>query len=142
MEDVVSGAKIASCLLALAVTCLPLCLRLGDGLVHSWLALLWYSLNPLFCEQVRLCLRSELFTGKFSFSLSFLSLSLFFFLSLAIPQFGLLSHVSSLRLSSGHSGLVLTLIMQPLPPCSAPAHLWWTHAPGLLLGCFLAGSCG
>ena len=26
-----------------------------------------------------------------------------------IPQFGLLSHVSSLRLSSGHSGLVLTL---------------------------------
>ena len=83
MEDVVSGAKIASCLLALAVTCLPLCLRLGDGLVHSRLALLWYSLNPLFCEQVRLCLRSELFTGKFSFSLSFLSLSLFFF-----PLFG------------------------------------------------------
>ena len=81
VEDVVSGAKIASCLLALAVTCLPLCLRLGDGLVHSRLALLWYSLNPLFCEQVRLCLRSELFTGKFSFSLSFLSLSLFFFLS-------------------------------------------------------------
>ena len=42
-----------------------------------------------------------------------LSLSLFFFfplsLSLAIPQSGLLSHVSSLRLPSGHSGLVLTL---------------------------------
>ena len=39
-----------------------------------------------------------------------LSLSLFFLsLSLAIPQFGLLSHVSSLRLLSGHSGLVLTL---------------------------------
>ena len=37
--------------------------------------------------------------------------SLFFFssLSLAIPQFGLLSHISSLRLPSGHSGLVLTL---------------------------------
>ena len=32
-----------------------------------------------------------------------------FSLSLAIPQFGLLSHVSSLRLSSGHSGPVLTL---------------------------------
>ena len=31
------------------------------------------------------------------------------FLSLAIPQFGLLSQVSSLRLSPGHSGLVLTL---------------------------------
>ena len=37
---------------------------------------------------------------------SSLSLSFFF---LAIPQFGLLSHFSSLRLSSGHSGLVLTL---------------------------------
>ena len=41
--------------------------------------------------------------AKFSLSLSF------FFSSLTIPQFGLLSHVSSLRLSSGHSGLVLTL---------------------------------
>ena len=30
-------------------------------------------------------------------------------LSLTIPWFGLLSHISSLRLSSGHSGLVLTL---------------------------------
>ena len=36
---------------------------------------------------------------------SCLSLSL----SLAIPQFGLLYHISSLRLPSGHSGLVLTL---------------------------------
>ena len=50
------------------------------------------------------CLRLELFTGKFSLSLSF-----FFFLSLAIPWFVLLSQVSSLRLPSGHSGLVLTL---------------------------------
>ena len=29
----------------------------GEGLVHSWLALLWYSLNPLFCEQARLYVR-------------------------------------------------------------------------------------
>ena len=50
------------------------------------------------------CLRLGLFQGKFS-----LSLSLFFFLSLALPQFGLLSHVSSLRLHSGHSGSVLAL---------------------------------
>ena len=48
------------------------------------------------------CLRLGLFTGKFS-------LSLFFFLSLALPQFGLLSHVNSLRLPSGHSGSVLAL---------------------------------
>ena len=51
-------------------------------------------------------LRLELFMGKFSLSLLFL---IFFFSSLAIPQFGLLSHVSSLRLPSGHSGPVLTL---------------------------------
>ena len=41
---------------------------------------------------------------------SFLSFfPLFFFSSLAVPWFGLLSHVSSLRLPSGHSGPVLTL---------------------------------
>ena len=41
------------------------------------------------------------FAGKFSLSLSF------FPLSLSIPQFGLLSHISSLRLPSGHLVLVL-----------------------------------
>ena len=68
--------------------------------------------------------RLKIFVGKFSLS---------FFLSLAILQFGLLSHVSSLRLSSGHSGLVLTLSMQPAPPCPAPACWWQTQVPGLLL---------
>ena len=75
---------------------------MGDGTVCNLLSLLWYSLSPLFCEQAQECLRLELYMRKFS-------LSLFFSLSLAIPQFGLLSHVSSLRLSSGHSGQVLTL---------------------------------
>ena len=58
---------------------------------------------------------------------------IFLSLSLAIPQFELLSHISSFRLSSGHSGLVLTLSMQPVTPCSAPT--WWlqTGASGLLL---------
>ena len=52
------------------------------------------------------CLRLEPFEAKFSlFPLFFF----FFPLSLAIPQFGLLSHLSSLRLSSGHSGPILTL---------------------------------
>ena len=118
----VSGAKIARCLLALALTHLPLCHQQGEGLVHSWLALLWYSLSPLFFERTKLWLRA--FPGK-ALSLS-LSLSLFFFSSQAIPQFGLLSHVSSLSLPSRHSGLVLTLSMQPVPPCSAPACCWWT----------------
>ena len=103
VEDAISGAKIAPCLLALAVTWLPLYLQWSRGwgvagkeLVCSLLALLWHSLNPLFCERARMWLRLELF---------FLSLSLF--IPLSVPQFVLLSYVSSLRLSSGHSGLVL-----------------------------------
>ena len=128
VEDAVSGAEIAadSCLPALAVACwlwlLPACLQQGDGPVRSRPALLWYKLSPLFCEQARLCIR--IFCRKV----------LFFFvcLFLAIPQFGLLSHVRALRLSSKHSGPVLTLSMQPTPPCSAPAHCWQTQASVLL----------
>ena len=111
---------------ALAATRLPLCLQYGEAPVHSLLALLCYLLSPLFSEQARHCLGLELFAGTFSLSLSL-------FLSLANPQFGLLSHVSPLRLSSRHSGPVLTLSMQPTPPCSAPTYLWWTRASGLLL---------
>ena len=78
VEDAVSGAKVAPRLPALAVTRLLLCLQRGEGPIHSQLALLWSSLNPLFCEWANLHLRLELFTGKFSLSLSFS-------LSLAIP---------------------------------------------------------
>ena len=125
VKDAISGADIAPLLRAQAIACLPASLPpAGDGLVFSQLALLWYSLSPLFCEWTRLCIRLETFTGKFS---------LFFSLSLAIPQFGLLSHISYLRLSSGHSGPVLTLSMQPVPPCLAPAHWWQMRASGLLL---------
>ena len=71
VEDAVSGSLIAPYLPVLAVACLPLCLRRrGDRPVCSWLALLWYSLNPLFCERTKLCLRA--FQGKVP-SLSFLS---------------------------------------------------------------------
>ena len=65
----VSGAGIgaAPCLPDLAVACLPLCLwELGEGAVCSWLALLCYSLNPLFCEWARL-------HGKVLFLFFFLS---------------------------------------------------------------------
>ena len=99
----------------------------GDGPVLSLLALLWYSLKPLFCERAWQCLRLEFLVGKFSL------FPLFFFHSLAIPQFGLLSHISSLRLSSGHSGPVLTLSMQPTPPCSAPTGWCLMQASGLFL---------
>ena len=97
----------------------------GEGPVCRRLAFLWCSLNPLFCERARLHIRLEPFAGKFSLSL--------FFFSLAILQFGLLSHVSSLRLSSGHSGQVLILSMQPLPPCQAATCWWQRWASGLLL---------
>ena len=49
-----------------------------------------------------------------------------------MPQFGMLSHVSSLRLSSGHSGPVLTLSMQLAPPCPAPTCWWQMWASGVL----------
>ena len=64
----------------------------GAGPVRSLRALLWTCSDPLFCEQPAVC------SGQLIFSLS-----------LAIPQFKLVTHKSSLRLSSGHSGLVLTL---------------------------------
>ena len=66
-----------------------------DGPVGCWVALLWNcSVVPLFCKgpavpSVRALPR--------------------LILSLVIPQFKLLSHISSFRLPSGHSGLVLTL---------------------------------
>ena len=74
VKDTVSGAEIAPRLLALAAAFLPLCLWQVEAPVCSWLALLWYLLNPLFCEQSWLCLRLKLFKGKFSLSLSFFSL--------------------------------------------------------------------
>ena len=46
---------------------------------------------------------------------------LFFFLSLAIPSFGLLFHNSSLRLSSGHSGPVFTLRTDDADCASLPS---------------------
>ena len=66
VEYAISGAEITPCLLALAVTHLPLCFWWGKGPVRSQLALLWYSLNPLFCEQARLHLMLELYIGSFS----------------------------------------------------------------------------
>ena len=85
MEDAISGVEIAAapCLLALAVISLPLCLHVGWGQYEASLALLWYSVNPLFCEQARLYLRLELFRGKFFFlSFSFFFPSLWVYLSL------------------------------------------------------------
>ena len=72
---------------------------------------------------------SELFLGKFSF---FLSLS-------GYPQFGLLSHVSSLRLSSGHSGPAPTLSNAARTSLLSPnlvladASIWATYLLGVAI---------
>ena len=91
----------------------------GDGPFRSQLTLLWYLLSSLFYERPWQCLRLELVIGKFSLSPLFSSFS-----SLAIPKFGLLSHISSLRLPSGHSGLVLTLNIDYAAHVSLPSPRW------------------
>ena len=82
----VSGAKISPCLLALSVVqCLPLCLSMQP------------ASSPLIFTQSFVLRAGQAFRRKV----------LFFFFSLAIPQFGLLSHVSSFRLSSGQWSFTL-----------------------------------
>ena len=115
--DMVSGAEIATapCLPPPAVAHLSLCLQ-GGAINPIWLALLWYLLRwvPLFCEHVRgHCTVLEPSCGEGP---------LFFFVSLLFLQIGLLCHISSLRLSSGHSNMVLTL-----RTCHV-AHLLWADA--------------
>ena len=61
----------------------------------------------------------ELFAEKFSH----------FFFSLAVPQFGLLPHISPFGLSSGLSSRVPTLCMHA-PPCSAPLTAGGLKCPG------------
>ena len=113
---------LAFCLWVTPLASLPLA---EEGPLCSWPALHWCSLNPLFCECARLRVRA--FAEKFSLSL--------FFVSLVIPQFGLLSQFSSLRLSSGHSGQVLTIRTDDAACASlpSPAPWCWTRASGLLL---------
>ena len=82
---------------------------LAPALSRRWADLQPASSSLVFAQSfvpcaAQQCLRLGLFTGYFSLFFFF-----FFCLSLAIPQFRLLSHISSLRLPSGHSGLVLTL---------------------------------
>ena len=74
-----------------------------------------------------------------------LSLSFFSFLSLAIPQFGLLSHINSLRLPSGHSGLVLTLSSAARASLFSPsllvadASVWATSVLGVAIRHVICG---
>ena len=94
----------------------------GDGPVHSRLALLWNCSVPLFCE------RQAVYSGRLIFSLS---------LSLSIPQFKLLSHIRSLRLPSACSGPVHTLsnAIRSSPFCPhllvADVGIWGTFLLGV-----------
>ena len=91
----------------------------GDGPVRCRLALLWSFSVPLFCEWPALCL------GRLIFSLS-----------LAVPQFKLLSQESSLRLLSGTSGPVFTLSNAA---CSSPFRPHLLVADAGAWGTFLRG---
>ena len=138
VEDAVSGLRLPlSFWLWLSTPCLY---ASGGG---------WASLQPassplvftqsfVLCEA-RQCLRLELLVRKFFLFLSFFSLSL------AIPQFGLLSHVSFLRLPSGHSGRVLTLSNAAhaslFSPCLlvADVSIWATFLLGVAIRYVICG---
>ena len=132
----ISGAENATAprLLVLAVAHLLLCLQGERTLYSSWLALLWYLVNPLFCECTRVhWALLEPFIGKVFWLVFFFFF--FFLVSLVIPRFGLLFHIRSLRLSSGHSGQVLTLSTAgtATSPCPAATCWWQMWASGPLL---------
>ena len=69
----------------------------------------------------------------------------FFPLSLAVLWFGLISHVSSFRLPSGHSGLVLTLSNAALSSLVSPrllvmdARVWATSLLGVAVRLVICG---
>ena len=87
--------------------------------IHSPQALLWTCSVPLFCKQPAACL------GQLIFSLCF-----------AVPQFKLVTHKSSLQLSSGHSGPVLTLSNAAR---SSPFHPHLLAVDVVVWGTFLQG---
>ena len=92
----------------------------------SWLACLYYSLGHTtsFCG----CTRGHYVVLE-SFSGKVLFFFFFFFWFLVIPQFWLLCHISSLRLSSWHSSPVLTVRTSlPRPHLQmADMNIWATY---------------
>ena len=102
----------------------------GAGPVCSLRALLWTCSDPLFCERPAVC------SGRLIISLS---------LSLVIPQFKLVTHKSSLQLSSGHSGPALTLsnAARSSPFCPhllvADAGVWGTFLLGVVFSHLICG---
>ena len=81
-----------------SVSGVPACVSLVMGRALYTASYLSFCICSILCSVSRPGCLLEPFTGNFSF-----------LVSLEIPHFGLLSHLSSLRLSSGHPGAVLTL---------------------------------
>ena len=114
--DAVSGAEFAHFWLCLEpLSPLP---PAGDGPVRSPASSSLVLLSPLFCERAG-CALGWGFSQVNS-------------LSPAIPQFKLLSHVSSLRWPSGHSGLVLNLSNAARFSLFSPPCWWRMRASGIL----------
>ena len=111
----------------------------GDGLIHSRLALLWYSLSPLFCERDWQCLRLRLVAGEFSF---FIPLSLWLSHSLGCY---LMLVPSDCPQRSGYSGLVLILSNAARSSLFSPymlvvdASIWGTSLLGVAIRHVICG---
>ena len=136
VKDAASGAKVAPRLPALAVAHLSLWLQRGEGLVHTQLALLWYSLNPLFCEWTRLCLRA--------FSRKVLSLSLFIFplgLSHSLGCYLMLAPSDCPQGIQAWSPPCTCNLHLPVQPCSlqADTRSWATSPLGVTVRCVICG---
>ena len=112
MDDAVSRSKIAAtpCLPALVTTCLPLCLWRRKALSGSWLALLWYSVNLLFCELTR---------GHSEVVRSFHRKIFVFLSSQGNPRIGLLSSLAPSDCPQDIQACSLPrgLMMLPVPSC-------------------------
>ena len=112
MDDAVSRSKIAAapCLPALVATCLPLCLWGQKALSGSWLALLWYSVNLLFCELTR---------GHSEVVKSFHRKIFVFLSSQGNPWIGLLSSLAPSDCPQDIQACSLPkgLMMLPVPSC-------------------------
>ena len=109
----------------------PFGLRRWRAVYGSWLAVLWYLLNPLFCERARgRYAVLEPFAGKVFFN---------FFVSGHLMVWVAVSY-ELLRLSSGHLGLDLTLRTNDAACASAQSSL---DAGGSeSLSRFSTGNCG
>ena len=111
----------------------PVCSAVGAAVLGAEPAPFPSCLLPVSGRAGPVCsLRALLWTYSVPLFLAVSLGWLIFSLSLAVPQFKLVTHKSSLQLSSGHSGLVLTLSNAAAPLHSAHTCWWRMQASGVL----------